>query len=126
MSAGFNILAAFGQDGIAQFIEYSKATDGYESEKDVRDKWNDLSKRSPTCKAAAFWAYARAGGYQGGLPDDVKLNGSDVGREILTDVVENVDLFRDQGWHSLRRDLAAPRGSHRLDGVRRLAAPQSL
>jgi len=96
VSAGFNILAAFGQDGIAQFIEYSKATDGYESEKDVCDKWNDLSKRSPTCKAAAFWAYARAGGYQGGLPDDVKLNGSDVGREILTDVVENVDLFRDK------------------------------
>lgn len=96
VSAGFNILAAFGQDGIAQFIEYSKATDGYESEKDVRDKWTDLAKRTPTCKAAAFWAYARAGGYQGGLPDDVKLNGSDVGREILTDVVENVDLFRDK------------------------------
>lgn len=96
VSAGFNILAAFGQDGIAQFIEYSKATDGYESEKDVRDKWADLAKRKPTCKAATFWAYARAGGYQGGLPDDVKLNGSDVGREILTDVVENVDLFRDK------------------------------
>lgn len=96
VSAGFNILAAFGQEGVAQFIAYSKATDGYESDDDARDKWDDLAKRKPTCKAATFWAYARAGGYQGGLPDDVKLNGSDVGREILTDVVENVDLFRDK------------------------------
>lgn len=96
VSAGFNILAAFGQEGVAQFIAYSQATEGFESDNDAREKWNDLSKRKPTCKAATFWAYARAGGYQGGLPDDVKLNGSDVGREILTDVIENVDLFRDK------------------------------
>lgn len=96
VSAGFNILAAFGQEGISQFIDYSKATDGFESDFDVRTKWDDLVKRKPKCKAATFWAYARAGGYQGGLPEDIKLNGSDVGREILTDVVENVDLFRDK------------------------------
>ena len=96
VAAGFNILAAFGQDGIEQFIAYSRATDGYESDDDVRKKWAGIAKRKPTCKAAAFWAYARAGGYTGGLPDDVKLSGSDIGREILTDVVENVDLFRDR------------------------------
>lgn len=96
VSAGFNILAAFGQDGIAQFIKYSKATDGYTNDDDVREKWADLSKKTLSCKPLTFWAYARAGGYSGGLPDDVKLNGSDVGREILTDVVESVDLFQDE------------------------------
>lgn len=125
VAAGFNIRAAFGDDGIAQFLAYSKATDNFGGDGPVKDKWRDILKKSLTCKAATFWAYARAGGYQGGLPDDVKLSGSDVGKEILTDVVENLDLFLDKdgtAYAGISPRRAVPVGSQSFgDWLRRKA-----
>lgn len=115
VASGFMIHAAFGADGLAQFIQYSKLVDGFESEADVRDKWQDIAKRTPKAKPHAFWAYARAGGYSGGLPDDIKLNGSDIGKEILTDVVENLPLFRDMDGTAYGE--VSPRRAVPLDSI---------
>lgn len=115
VASGFVIHAAFGTDGLAQFIQYSKLVDGFESEADVREKWDDIAKRTPKAKPHAFWAYARAGGYSGGLPSDIKLNGSDIGKEILTDVVENLPLFRDMDGTAYGE--VSPRRAVPLDSV---------
>ena len=93
--AGFNIFGAFGEDGLEHWLTYSRAEDGFTSDKDVIDKWADIAKAGK-CKAEPFWAYAQAGGYTGGLPDGVKIGGKgDPTKVILDDVVGSLKLFRD-------------------------------
>lgn len=72
MDAGFNIFGAFGDDGFDHWLTYSKETDVFETERAVRDKWDEISKTGK-CGREPFWTYARQGGYTGGLPDGVNL-----------------------------------------------------
>ncbi|MDC0739390.1 PriCT-2 domain-containing protein [Cognatishimia sp. SS12] len=113
--AGFNIFGAFGEDGREHWLTYSKETDGFVSEKDVLKKWADIAK-SGKCGSAPFWAYARAGGYSGGLPDDVHLDRKgDQTKVILDDVVGSLKLFRDPDGTAYAR--VGPRRIMRIDSI---------
>lgn len=112
--AGFNICGAFGDDGLDLFMRYSKETDGFRSEKDVTDKWADLAKVCK-CPPQAFWAYAIAGGYTGGLPDDLDMKKSDVSKEVLTDIVSTMRLVRDGDGTAYA--LTGPRRAMRIDSI---------
>ncbi|SLN66624.1 hypothetical protein PEL8287_03692 [Roseovarius litorisediminis] len=113
--AGFNIFGAFGEDGPEHWLTYSKETDGFVSEKDVLDKWADIAKAG-TCGPEPFWAYARAGGYAGGLPDDVQLGRKgDQAKVILDDVVNSLKLFRDPDGTAYAR--VGPRRIMRIDSI---------
>lgn len=113
--AGFNIFGAFGEDGRDHWLTYSKETDGFVSEKDVLDKWADIAKAGK-CGPEPFWAYARAGGYSGGLPDDVHLDRKgDQTKVILDDVVGSLKLFRDPDGTAYAR--VGPRRIMRIDSI---------
>lgn len=111
--AGFNIFGAFGEDGRDHWLTYSKETDGFVSERDVIEKWADIAKAGK-CGPEPFWAYARAGGYSGGLPDDVQLDRKgDQTKVILDDVVGSLKLFRDPDGTAYAR--VGPRRIMRID-----------
>lgn len=112
--AGFNICGAFGEDGLDLFMRYSKETDGFTSERDVIAKWDDIAKVCK-CPPQAFWAYAISGGYTGGLPDDINMTKSDVSKEVLTDVVNSLRLFRDGDGTAYAMTNA--RRAMRIDGI---------
>jgi hypothetical protein len=115
MDAGFNIFGAFGADGFDHWLTYSKETDGFETEKAVRDKWEEISKTGK-CAREPFWAYARQGGYTGGLPDGVNLTRKgDATKAILEDVVSSLKLFRDRDGTAYAR--VGPRRVHRIDSL---------
>lgn len=113
--AGFNIFGAFGEDGYEHWLTYSKQTDGFESESDVRSKWADIAKAGK-CGPEPFWAYARAGGYAGGLPDGVQIgNKGDQAKFILDDVVGSLKLFRDPDGTAYAR--VGPRRIMQIDSI---------
>lgn len=113
--AGFNIFGAFGEDGLELWLTYSKEADGFTSEKDVLDKWSDIAKAGK-CGAEPFWAYARAGGYTGGLPEGVQIGGKgDPTKVILDDVVGSLKLFRDPDGTAYAR--VGARRIMRIDSV---------
>lgn len=113
--AGFNIYGAFGEDGVDHWLTYSKETDGFDSEEDVLDKWSDVAKAGK-CGAEPFWAYARAGGYTGGLPEGVQIGGKgDPTKVILDDVVGSLKLFRDPDGTAYAR--VGARRIMRIDSV---------
>ncbi len=113
--AGFNIFGAFGEDGLEHWLTYSREADGFTSEKDVIDKWADIAKAG-TCGPEPFWAYARAGGYNGGLPDGVQIGGKgDPTKVILDDVVGSLKLFRDPDGTAYAR--VGPRRIMRIDSI---------
>jgi len=113
--AGFNIFAAFGEDGRDHWLTYSRETDGFVSERDVLDKWADIAKAGKS-GPEPFWAYARAGGYDGGLPDGVQLDRKgDQAKVILDDVVGSLKLFRDPDGTAYAR--VGPRRIMRIDSI---------
>lgn len=113
--AGFNIFGAFGDDGLGHWLTYSKETDGFETEAAVLKKWADIAKAGK-CGAEPFWAYARAGGYTGGLPDGVQLGQKgDQTKVILDDVVGSLKLFRDPDGTAYAR--VGPRRIMRIDSI---------
>ncbi|MCA0205157.1 MAG: hypothetical protein LCH92_12500 [Proteobacteria bacterium] len=113
--AGFNIFGAFGADGREHWLTYSKETDGFVSERDVLDKWEDIIKAGK-CGKEPFWAYARVGGYTGGLPDEVQLDRKgDQTKVILDDVVGSLKLFRDPDGTAYAR--VGPRRVMRIDSI---------
>lgn len=116
MDAGFNIFGAFGKDGFDHWLTYSKETDGFDTEQAVRDKWADICKEGKKSGKEPFWAYARAGGYKGGLPDGVNLTRKgDATKAILEDVVGSLKLFRDGDGTAYAR--TGPRRVHRIDSL---------
>ncbi len=113
--AGFNIFGAFGEGGRDHWLTYSKETDGFDSERNVLEKWADITKAGK-CGKEPFWAYARAGGYTGGLPDDVQLDRKgDQTKIILDDVVGSLKLFRDPDGTAYAR--VGPRRVLRIDSI---------
>ncbi|MCD1624652.1 hypothetical protein K7H22_01425 [Seohaeicola saemankumensis] len=113
--AGFNIFAAFGEDGRDHWLTYSRETDGFVSERDVLDKWADIAKAGKS-GPEPFWAYARAGGYVGGMPDGVQLDRKgDQAKVILDDVVGSLKLFRDPDGTAYAR--VGPRRIMRIDSI---------
>lgn len=95
--AGFNILGAFGpEEGWPLWLYYSQQVDGFESEADCQKKWRQLQKVTNKSGKEPFWAYARQGGYSGGLPEDVQLTKGDVSKEILKDIASQIELFLDR------------------------------
>ena len=115
MDAGFNIFGAFGADGFDHWLTYSKETEGFETERAVRDKWGEICKTGK-CSREPFWAYARQGGYAGGLPDGVNLSRKgDATKAILEDVVSSLKLFRDRDGTAYAR--VGPRRVHRVDSL---------
>lgn len=113
--AGFNLFGAFGEDGRDHWLTYSKETDGFVSERDVLDKWADIAKAGK-CGPEPFWAYARAGGYAGGLPEGVQLDRKgDQAKVILDDVVGSLKLFRDPDGTAYAR--VGPRRIMRIDSI---------
>jgi hypothetical protein len=113
--AGFNIFGAFGEGGREYWLTYSKETDGFVSERDVLEKWEDITKAGK-CGKEPFWAYARAGGYTGGLPDDVQFDRKgDQTKAILDDVVGSLKLFRDPDGTAYAR--VGPRRVMRIDSI---------
>lgn len=116
VTAGFNIFGAFGEDGFDHWLTYSKETDGFDTEQAVRDKWEDICKAGKKSGKEPFWAYARQGGYTGGLPDGVNLSRKgDATKAILEDVVSSLKLFRDGDGTSYAR--VAPRRVLRIDSI---------
>lgn len=114
--AGFNIFGAFGDDGFDHWLTYSKEAEGFVSEKDVRNKWADISKAGKKSGKEPFWAYARQGGYSGGLPDGVGLSRKgDATKAILEDVVSSLKLFRDGDGTAYAR--VGPRRVLRIDSI---------
>lgn len=115
-AACFNIHGAFGEAGRDHFLTYSKETDGFESEEDVLETWDEICMKGATCGKEPFWAYARAGGYTGGLPDDVQLgNKGEQTKVILDDVVSSLKLFRDPDGTAYAR--VGARRIMRIDSV---------
>lgn len=92
--AAFHICGAFGDQGLELFQQYSKQNDGFKSESDVSKKWNEIA---PSCEpnGYAFWAYARQGGYKGGLPDGIEFTKSGGQQHILNDIVDSFEVFQD-------------------------------
>lgn len=116
VTAGFNIFGAFGEDGFDHWLTYSKESDGFDTEQAVRDKWTDICKAGKKSGKEPFWAYARQGGYTGGLPDGVNLSRKgDATKAILEDVVSSLKLFRDGDGTSYAR--VAPRRVLRIDSI---------
>lgn len=92
--AAFHICGAFGVQGLELYQQYSKQNDGYISESDVSKKWDEIA---PSCEpnGYAFWAYARQGGYKGGLPDGIEFTKSGGQQHILNDIVDSFEVFQD-------------------------------
>lgn len=116
LACGFMLRAAFGEDGLAMLIEWSRESDGFVSDEDVRKKWKkDICAPDATkCPKEAFWAYARNGGYTGGLPDGIAL-AKNTTKVILDDVVGSLKLFRDGDGTAYAR--VGPRRVLRIDSI---------
>lgn len=117
LACGFMLRAAFGEDGLDMLIEWSRESDGFVSDDDVRKKWEkDICAPDATkCPKEAFWAYARNGGYTGGLPDGIALAKSNTTKVILDDVVGSLKLFRDGDGTAYAR--VGPRRVLRIDSL---------
>ena len=102
--AAFHICGAFGDQGLALFQQYSKHNDGFRSESDVSKKWNEIA---PSCEpnGHAFWAYARQGGYKGGLPDGIEFTKSGGQQHILDDIVDSFEVFLDRDVSACARSI---------------------
>jgi len=116
LACGFMLRAAFGEDGLDMLIEWSRESDGFVSDDDVRKKWKkDICAPDATkCPKEAFWAYARNGGYTGGLPDGIAL-AKNTTKVILDDVVGSLKLFRDGDGTAYAR--VRPRRVLRIDSI---------